>query len=454
MKIRTKLILTTNAVLVCSMALLGYGIIAAENAYKMESMESAAKVIENSAVRVAMDALLQKDELQLVSYVNFLKSLYPALTYAKIDWHVPGRTQNLTLGTVPSKDRISESDLTVMDPEDTRREVHITLGIDKAVLDRETRATQWRLEKIVLAGWLISCLLGMVLIYFLSGTLTKKLNSLAALASEIGSGKLGKKLDWASQDEIGDLARVVNVMSDRLSELDDAKKNFVSSVTHELRSPLGAIESFMGLIESKIKDGSPQSLGDAAEYVERVKSNTSRLGKFINELLDAAKFEKGQMVCVLNPMDLGRTAKETSELFQAKAQKQGIRLGNAIQSPFEIIGDAEKLKQVLSNLISNALKFTPSGGQIVISAERFRADSGRWAEISVRDTGSGISEKDAHGLFTPFSQGKNAARTQEKGTGLGLYIVKSIVEQHGGKISFQSKPGQGTTVSFTVKTQA
>ncbi|MDE1977369.1 MAG: HAMP domain-containing protein [Elusimicrobia bacterium] len=454
MKIRTKLILTTNAVLICSMALLGYGIIAAENAYKMESMENSAKIIENSAVRVAMDALLQKDELQLVSYVNFLKSLYPALAYAKIDWRVPGRVQNLTLGQALPKDEITESKLQVMDPEDTRRLVRITLGIDKDVLNRETRQTQWRLEKIVAAGWLISSFVGMLLIYFLSGTLTRKIKSLAALAAEIGSGKLGRKLEWSSQDEIGDLARAVNVMSDRLSELDEAKKNFVSSVTHELRSPLGAIESFLGLIEMKIKEGSPQSLRDSYEYIERIKTNTGRLGKFINELLDAAKFEKGRMICALNPMDLSKAAQEACDLFQAKAQKQGVAVQNEIAAPFEIIGDAEKLRQVFGNLVSNSLKFTPAGGRITLFAERFRNDTGRWAEISVSDTGSGISEKDSQGLFTPFSQGKNASRTQEKGTGLGLYIVKSIIEQHGGKINFHSEPGKGTTVSFTVRTKA
>ncbi|MHB2026963.1 MAG: sensor histidine kinase [Elusimicrobiota bacterium] len=452
MKIRTKLFIVVNALLMSCMAILGYGIIIAENAYTGAELKNSAKAIEDSAVRVAMDALLQKDELQLVSYVNFLKTLYPALSYAKIQWRDGRQSQNLFLGESPPLHRISEKKLSVIDPSQTNRRADITLGIDDAVLSRQARVQEWRLEKIIFSGWCAASFLGLIIIYLMSRTFTVKLDSLTALALEIGAGNLGKKLEWKSDDEIGDLARIFNDMSVKLSELDEAKKTFMSSVTHELRSPMGAIESFLSLIEAKIQEGSPQALKEAFEYMDRIKTNVARLGRFIDELLDAAKFSKGGIACVLKKMDVSEGISEVCELFEPKSQALEVQLECQCQKPLWVMGDSDRLKQVLSNLISNSLKFTSAGGRISITARNIVDERGvSMAEIAVKDNGKGIASNDVEKIFEPFFQGKNAKQISGKGTGLGLYIVKSIVEQHGGRINLESRPGLGTLVAFTLK---
>jgi signal transduction histidine kinase len=250
--------------------------------------------------------------------------------------------------------------------------------------------------------------------------------------------------------------RAFNGMSGRLEEFDSIKRNFVSSVTHELRSPLGAIESFLQLIREKIAGGTPEGFAQSKEFLERIQVNVHRLSGFINDLLDVAKIEKGKMECVLRPMELPLVAHEVCQFFEAKALQHGVTISNRLTGLPPVIGDADRVRQVLVNLVANGLKFTATGGQIWISGEQFRDGGARWIEVTVGDTGRGMDAADRDRLFQPFTQGRNISEgvAGHKGTGLGLYIVKSIVDQHGGKIEVKSTPGQGTRISFSLKVAA
>ena len=452
MRIRTKLLLSFTALLAASMLSLGLGILFVQGARGRQDMEQSVQVIVNSVRRAAMDALVEKDDLHLVSHVNFLKTQYPALATVHIRWLTAGQKgEDVHLGESPAGSRLSEQTVEVADSMDAGRRVIVSLAIDRDVIEAAVRDGQRRLRKIIVAIFLAGSLVWFAVAFWVAGNITRPIAALSRIAAEIGSGRVGQKLEWRSRDELGDLVKVFNHMSDRLAELDDAKRVFISSVTHELRSPLGAMESFIILMQGQ-DAGHPDGQAHR-DYLARIQGNVTRLSLLVNDLLDAAAIEKGKLSCVLKPAQLGDSAAEACRFFEAKARDQGVELVNGVGSLPEVVADKARIRQVLINLISNALKFTPAGGRIELAAEQFRDGGRRWLEVSVRDTGRGMDEVDRSRLFQPFSQGRNVAGGVQgavKGTGLGLYICQSIVAQHGGSIEAQSAPGQGTRIAFSL----
>ncbi len=456
MTIRTRLIVSTFLLQVFSMALLGWGVLAVRRQFQERDMVQLAGTIEMSVERAASDSLIQKDDVALLSYMKFLQVQYPAIAQTRILWKNKEKERTASVGVVRfgSKPRVSR--FTVSDPADAQRSVEVDLALDHEVLEAPFQDANKRLAKIILAVWGVTSLLGLLVAYLIARGLTRPIVELSRLAGEIGGGKLGGKLSWESDDELGGLVRAFNGMSGRLEEFDTIKRNFVSSVTHELRSPLGAIESFLQLIREKVAAGTPEGYAQSKDFLERIAVNVRRLSGFINDLLDVAKIEKGKMECVLRPMELPVVANEVCQFFEAKALQQGIAIQNRLAALPPVLGDADRVRQVLVNLIANGLKFTKSGGQIWITGEQFRDGGARWIEVTVGDTGRGMDETDRASLFQPFTQGRNISEgtAGHKGTGLGLYIVKSIVDQHGGKIEVKSVPGQGTRISFSLKVAA
>ncbi len=456
MTIRTRLIVSTFLLQVFSMALLGWGVLAVRRQFNEREVREQAALIEKAVERAASDSLIQKDDVALLSHLKFLEVQYPAITQARILWKNKGRERAATVGGGRFGAQARETLFTVADPADPQRSVDVTLALDYDVLEAPFRNANVRLAKIILGVWGVTSLLGLLVSFLIARSLTKPIVELSRLAAEIGGGKLGGKLAWDSDDELGGLVRAFNGMSARLEEFDSIKRNFVSSVTHELRSPLGAIESFLQLIKDKIAGGTPEGYAQSKDFLERISVNVRRLSGFINDLLDVAKIEKGKMECVLRPMELPVLATEVCQFFEAKALQQGVAITNRLSVLPAVMGDADRVRQVLVNLIANGLKFTAQGGQIWISGEQFRDGGARWIEVTVGDTGRGMDEADRTALFQPFTQGRNIndGVAGHKGTGLGLYIVKSIVDQHGGKIEVKSTPGQGTRISFSLKVAA
>jgi signal transduction histidine kinase len=361
-----------------------------------------------------------------------------------------------SLGAPAAGGRVLERRVMVSDPSSADRAVEVFFGVDQDILRSSVRETQHRMVKILGLVGGGTALISLALAILLSRSLTKSLAALSGMAEQISEGRLGVHLEWSSEDEIGALVRVFNAMSARLADLDLSKKNFVSSVTHELRSPLGAIESFLPLIREKAGSGDPASLSLAMEYLDRVEANVHRLNRFITDLLDVAKIKQGKMECVIRRMDLVPIAAEVAQFFEAKAAALGVAVENRVDASPVVMGDGDRIRQVLVNLVANGLKFTPAGGRVVISAEQVNDSGERFLEVSVADTGRGMEPSDLQRLFKPFSQGRNVSSgvAGHKGTGLGLYIVKSIVDQHGGKVEARSVPDQGTSITFTLRVAA
>ena len=231
----------------------------------------------------------------------------------------------------------------------------------------------------------------------------------------------------------------------RLKELDKMKSAFVSNVSHELRTPLTAIKaSADNMLDRLIGDLNGKQVG----YLTRIKSNSDRLARLINDLLDLSTIEAGKIDLRPTNLPLVTLVKEAAESLRPVAAEKVINLTVMSADPGVIAwADRDKVIQVLMNLIGNALKFTPTGGKVTIAVTK---NSAAWMQISVTDTGPGIPAEEVNKVFGRFYQIGQAGIQKTQGTGLGLAISKALVEMHGGKIWVESEAGKGSTFSFTL----
>jgi len=231
----------------------------------------------------------------------------------------------------------------------------------------------------------------------------------------------------------------------RLKELDKMKSAFVSNVSHELRTPLTAIKaSADNMLDRLIGDLNGKQVG----YLTRIKSNSDRLARLINDLLDLSTIEAGKIDLRPANLPLVTLVKEAAESLKPVAAEKLINLTVMSADPGIIAwADRDKVVQVLMNLIGNALKFTPTGGKVTIAVTK---NSAAWMQISVTDTGPGIPAEEVNKVFARFYQIGQAGTQKTQGTGLGLAISKALVEMHGGKIWVESEAGKGSIFSFTL----
>jgi signal transduction histidine kinase len=221
----------------------------------------------------------------------------------------------------------------------------------------------------------------------------------------------------------------------QLLEIDLQKDEFVSSISHELRTPLTSIAGYVELLQEEEDD--PKKLG----HLAIVGRNSERLLALVSDLLFAARLQYGRLELERSPVDLRSLITQCVDSARPRAAAAYVQLDLEANDVPETIGEPAKLAQLLDNLVSNAIKFTPSGGHVVVRLT-VRGDMIR---IEVSDTGLGIPDVDRERLFERFFRAQSALERQIQGTGLGLYISKAIVEAHDGRIGVESEPGQGTT---------
>jgi len=246
------------------------------------------------------------------------------------------------------------------------------------------------------------------------------------------------------------------------------KEDFVSNVTHELRSPLGAIESYLNYMidedEQYEIDKTEKvfykkiDLSERYKYLLRMRNNTRRLREFINNLLDISKIESGNVKLDKKMVNIRNLIDEVKVLFFMLAKDKNISIDIFVDDMIECVYiDEERIKQVLTNLVNNAIKFTGSGGEIKISLVpifhglKKIKESVHSIQLSVSDTGIGIPQEYVDTIFNKFEQVKHVNMSQhEKGTGLGLSVAKGIVEAHGGKIWVDTVFGKGSVFYFKI----
>jgi two-component system phosphate regulon sensor histidine kinase PhoR len=223
--------------------------------------------------------------------------------------------------------------------------------------------------------------------------------------------------------------------------VEQVRRDFVANVSHELRTPLASIKSVLETLQGGAIDDS----GTAEDFLSRANAEVDRLAQMVEELLELSRIESGDVPLAQQPVDIGEILAEAVERVKPQADRQGLNLTCVVASDLPpIIGDAARLERAALNLLHNAVKFTSAGGSVEASA----AFDGATVTVKVHDTGVGIAPDDLPRVFERFYKADRSRG--ERGTGLGLAVVKHTVEAHGGTVSVESEPGQGSTFSFSI----
>jgi len=285
---------------------------------------------------------------------------------------------------------------------------------------------------------------------WLTGYIARPVRALEEGMEAVANGNLGYKLPVSRSrgDEFGRLAASFEEMTKQLTELDKLKAEFVSVASHELKTPINVVQGYVQLLD----EGVYGALSDKQRAVLRtLESQLQSLARLVKQLLDVSRFEAGGGKLELRRVDLGHFLDELERAFHVLAVQRSIRFlvrrGEGL--PHEVTWDSDRMNEVLGNLLSNAFKFTPRGGEVELGLE---AIDGSF-QIEVRDSGAGIPPEQVPHIFEKFFQADNQVEGSVKGSGLGLAIAKSIVEAHGGTIQCDSTPGGGTTFSIVLPTR-
>ena len=265
----------------------------------------------------------------------------------------------------------------------------------------------------------------------------------------IAAGDFSGHVEVPNRDEIGALAADVNRMSDELQrlygQLETAsrhKSDFLATMSHELRTPLNAIIGFSEVLHE-------QMFGELNErqlaYVDDVLEAGKHLLSLINDVLDLAKIEAGGMELELSEVAIPEVLRSAVSMHSERASREGVELSLTTEpEEIAISADGRRVRQIVFNLVSNAVKFTPAEGRVDVSA---RLDDGQ-VEIAVADTGPGIAPEELETIFEEFKQATDGKRAE--GTGLGLPLSRKLVELHGGRLWVESAAGNGSTFRFTL----
>ncbi len=275
-------------------------------------------------------------------------------------------------------------------------------------------------------------------LYFIK-SIVKPIRDVSNMARKIAMGDFESRININKNDEIGELCDTINYMASELSLAENLKNDFISSVSHELRTPLTAIRGW--------GETAKMSMGMDEELVSRgldvVLSEADRLSGLVEELLDFSRMANGKMVVEMKPTNITMLLAESVDMYMELCKNQGIDLTFTTPSEnIRIMGDVNRLKQVFINIIDNAVKYTESGGQVLVTQTREEA----CVRISVTDTGKGIPGQDLDRIKEKFYKASNSVR----GSGIGLAVADEIIKQHDGLLFVESTEGVGTTVTIVL----
>jgi len=302
--------------------------------------------------------------------------------------------------------------LVVATPKDTLRSGWITL--------------MQRLGLAFLIGAFVAGGLG----WWLSRRITRPVLALADAADEVAKGNYDVQLPPPGDDEIGELSVRFSEMARRLSEVEELERNFLMTVSHELRTPLTAIRGHVGAL----REGIAEDPELRERSLEVIAIEAARLERLVGDVLDLAKLDARRFTVLHEEVDMGQLIDQAYEAFGEEARRRGIEYTAEVGARPVILSDGDRLLQIVSNLLSNAFRWTPDGGRVEL--ELSQADG--TVAVAVADTGPGISAADRERIFRPFVSGGGG------GTGLGLAIARELATALGGRIRVESTPGEGS----------
>lgn len=296
--------------------------------------------------------------------------------------------------------------------------------------------------RIFLMSALIALIISFVTVYFLSYKLTKPLKQMSIATKMYAHGDFSYKVEVKGHDELAELAEAFNSMAMSLSALESSRRSFVANVSHELKTPMTSIGGFIdGMLDGTIPPEKHQY------YLGIVSDEVKRLSRLVTGMLNMSKIEAGKMPINLKHFDIGSDIFKTLLSFEKKINDKSIEIiGLDKMESIMVCADEDLMMQVIYNLFDNAVKFTPKYGYIEIST---RTDN-NFAYVSIKNSGDGIEREELNKVFERFYKIDKSRSFDVKGAGLGLYLVKSIVELHSGQISVDSRVGEYTEFVFSV----
>jgi two-component system, OmpR family, phosphate regulon sensor histidine kinase PhoR len=336
------------------------------------------------------------------------------------------------------------------------------LAIPLPEIREQTNVIRMRLLSYTALAFLPAILLAA----FLARYISSKLGTIIDYASTLATGNFRARLENQGNDELGELARQLNETGTKLRKLFDelqrehleleklerVRKDFVINVSHELRTPLASIQGYT----ETLLDGALQDHDNNIRFLQIIRQNAERLTRLTADLLTLSRIEMKSQRFQSASYFLQDLLQDACDSIRPVAERKGIPIQLESAPPdLEVFCDGEAVNQILSNLLDNALKYTPAGGRITISSRRLPQHGQRpeMAEISVTDTGIGIPREDQPRLFERFYRVDKARSRELGGTGLGLAIVKHLTRALGGDVHVESAPGQGSTFSFSLPTR-
>ncbi len=270
---------------------------------------------------------------------------------------------------------------------------------------------------------------------------TRPMRELASSARKVASGDLSQRVTHRSDDEVGDVSAAFNTMAEQLEMKERSRKQLLADVAHELRNPLSVVQ---GNLEAWL-DG---VIAPTPEQIAPVYDETVLLNRLITDLRELTLAEAGQLKLEIEETDLANLINAEAAVFHARCQEKGVAMSADLAADLPHVRiDGLRIRQVLHNLLENALRFSAKGGSISISAVK---DGSNGVMVSVSDTGSGIDPADLPYIFDHFYKADRSRQRNYGGAGIGLALVRKYVELHGGKVWAESEPGKGSTFRFTL----
>ncbi|WP_370297701.1 ATP-binding protein [Ammoniphilus sp. YIM 78166] len=305
-------------------------------------------------------------------------------------------------------------------------------------------------ETIVWAT-LFGVLLTTTLVSYLSWSISRPLRNIERTASAIEKGNYKQRVHIEHPAEIADLADTINSLAEKLEQVENNQKkeekirnDFLTNISHELRTPLTAMQGFLeALLDDLVEEEEMKK-----KYYDIMYQEAMHLNRLVDDLMDLIKLQNNDVTLFKTPVDINEVMSKVSSIFSKEAEEKGNELIVRVKNDLpRIHADKDRIMQILKNLVKNAVKFTENG-EIVLSAQK----DGEYLQVSVSDTGIGISEDDLDLVWERFFKGDRVRSKTNKGTGLGLAIVKELVNMHQGRITVTSQLGKGTSFTFWIPT--
>jgi signal transduction histidine kinase len=295
-------------------------------------------------------------------------------------------------------------------------------------------------------GGAIAGAVALLMVHFLARGMTSPLREMADAASAMARGDYDRKVTVTSRDEVGELAQAFNSMAAELAEVDRLRRDLVANVSHELRTPISALQAVLENLIDGVEPPDPATLKTMLAQVQR-------LGRLVTQLLDLSRLESGAVPLQRAPFNLRRLIDQAVEETRLHHQtlSRPIDIAVQIEPPdLEVDGDAERVHQVVTNLLENAVRHSPDGGGVTVRAK----GEGSGVRVEVVDEGPGITPEEAGRVFERFYRTDSARSGSDGGTGLGLAIARWIVELHGGSIRAEQAAPKGCRMVFELPAQA